>query len=74
MQIADCLEGLAALAAAADQMERAGRLVGAAHTMRLGSEIAGIWPERVPRDTPAEAQRSGERMDLDEAVEYASRP
>ena len=50
-QIADCLEGLAALAAAGGQEERAGRLVGAAHTMRSSSEIPGIWPERVPRDT-----------------------
>jgi predicted ATPase len=70
-QVADCLEGLAALAEAAGRMERAGRLVGAAHTMRSSSEIPGIWPERVPRDTPDEAQRSGERMDLDEAVDYA---
>lgn len=69
--VADCLESLAALAAADGRGERAGRLVGAARTLRAGTELIGAWPERVPCDTPAEAQRSGERMDLDEAVAYA---
>jgi hypothetical protein len=71
--VADCLDGLSRLAAAAADSERAGRLRGAARRLR---ETQGRRPIRsdVPLpDSPDYAQEEGRAMTLEEAVDYALR-
>ena len=68
--VADALDGLARLAAA-DDPERAGRLLGAAERLR---ETRGRRPARtdVPLpDVPADAREAGRALEPDEAVAYA---
>jgi predicted ATPase len=64
--VADCLDGLARLAAAADE-ERAGRLAGAAERLR---ERHGRRPARADVPPPAGSD-AGRELTLDEAVAYA---
>jgi len=68
---ADCLDGLARLAAAAGDLARAGQLCGAAQHMR---EVSGRIPTRseVPLpDAPDSARARGGALTFDEAVAYA---
>jgi predicted ATPase/class 3 adenylate cyclase len=72
--MADALDGLARVAAAAGDGGRAGRLVGAAERLR---EVRGRRPIRtdVPLpDVPASARDEGRALSLDDAVAYALRP
>jgi predicted ATPase len=72
--IADALDGLARVAAAAGDGERAGRLVGAAERLR---EVRGRRPIRtdVPLpDVPASARDEGRALSLDDALDYALQP
>lgn len=72
--IADCLDGLSRLAAAADDHVRAGRLRGAADRLR---ETRGRRPIRadVPLpDVPDSALDEGRALGLDEAIDYAISP
>ena len=69
--IADCLDGLARLAAAAGDGARAGRLLGAAERLR---ETRGRRPIRVDvplPDFPDVARDEGRSMSLEDAVGYA---
>ena len=69
--VADCLDGLGRLSAAAGDPERAGRLLGAAERLR---EVRGRRPIRVDAplpDVPASAREGGRAMPFDEAVAYA---
>jgi tetratricopeptide (TPR) repeat protein len=71
--IADCLDGLSRLAAAAGDGRRAGRLCGAAQRLR---ETRGRRPARVDvplPDVPDSAREEGAAMTLEEAVDYALR-
>jgi predicted ATPase len=72
--VADCLDGLARLAAAAADTRRAGRLLGAAERLR---ETRGRRPIRadVPLpDAPAAGREEGRALSFDEAVDYALHP
>ena len=72
--IADCLDGLSRLAAAARNSERAGRLCGAAQGLR---ETRGRRPIRadVPLpDVPDSARDEGRAMTLEDALGYALHP
>jgi hypothetical protein len=69
--IADCLDGLARLTAAAGDATRAGRLLGAAQRFR---ETRARRPTRadIPLpDVPRSALDEGSAMRLEEAVDYA---
>jgi predicted ATPase/class 3 adenylate cyclase len=69
--IADCLDGLARLAADAGETQRAGRLVGAASRLR---EVRGRRPTRsdVPLpDVPRENVDEGRALALDDALDLA---
>jgi predicted ATPase/class 3 adenylate cyclase len=69
--VADCLDGLSRLAAAARDSGRAGRLHGAAQGLR---ETRGRRPIRADvtlPDVPDTAREEGLAMTLEEAVEYA---
>jgi predicted ATPase/class 3 adenylate cyclase len=69
--IADCLDGLARLAAADGDRERAGRLGGAAERLR---ETRGRRPIRAdvsPPEVSEPARDEGRALAVDEAVEYA---
>ena len=71
--IADCLDGLARLAEAAGEGERAGRLVGAAERAR---ETRGRRPIRTDLplpDVPAPARDEGRALTVEDAVDYALR-
>ena len=72
--MADCLDGLARLAAAAGDDERAGRLRGAAQSLRETRGRRPIRADLPPPDVPDAARDEGAAMSLDEAVEYALRP
>jgi tetratricopeptide (TPR) repeat protein len=69
--VAECLDGLAAVAAPRGEQERAGRLVGAAESLRDEWRANSARPERIPRDVPETARAEGAAMTLDEAVLYA---
>ena len=72
--VADALDGLARLAAAAGDDVRAGRLHGAAQRLR---ETRGRRPIRADLpfpEVPDAARDEGAAMSLDEAVDYALRP
>jgi predicted ATPase len=69
--LADCLDGLSRLAAAADDGGRAGRLLGAAQNLR---EERGRRPIRtdVPLpDAPASDRDEGRALSFEDAVHYA---
>jgi predicted ATPase/class 3 adenylate cyclase len=69
--IADCLDGLARVAAGSGDRERAGLLLGAAERLR---ETRGRRPVRVDLplpDAPEAARDEGREMPLDAAVAYA---
>jgi predicted ATPase/class 3 adenylate cyclase len=69
--MADCLDGLARVAVSSGDLERAGRLLGAAEALR---ESRGRRPSRadVPLPVaPDAAREEGRAMALDEAVAYA---
>jgi predicted ATPase len=68
---ADCLDDLAAIALARDDPERAGRLVGAAETLRLEASGSNARPEALPIEVPERAREEGAALTFDEAVEYA---
>jgi predicted ATPase len=68
---ADCLEGLARLAASAGDEVRAGTLLGSAERLR---EVWGRRPIRAdvpPPAVPSAARQAGRALTLDEAVEEA---
>jgi predicted ATPase/class 3 adenylate cyclase len=72
--IADCLDGLSRLAAAAGDSGHAGRLCGAAQRLR---ETRGRRPIRADLplpDVPDSARDEGRAMTVEEAVDYALRP
>jgi len=69
--VAECLDVLAALAASSGDPERAGRLVGAAKSLREEWQVDPLRPEIIPRDVPDAAKAEGAAMTLDEAVDYA---
>ena len=72
--MADCLEGLARLAAAGGDSRRAGCLLGAAQRLR---ETRGRRPIRADvalPSAPDSAQEEGRAMRLEEAVDYALHP
>jgi predicted ATPase/class 3 adenylate cyclase len=69
--IADCLDGLARLAADAGEMQRAGRLLGAASRLR---EVRGRRPTRSDAplpDLPRESVDEGRVLALDDALDLA---
>lgn len=69
--IADCLEGLARLAADAGEGTRAGRLLGAADTLRETRGRRPIRADEPPPEAPEAAREEGRGLSLDEAVDYA---
>jgi predicted ATPase/class 3 adenylate cyclase len=66
--IADSLDGLGRLAAAANDGERAGRLFGAAERLR---ETRGRRPTRSDVPLPEVRREDGRTLELDEAIEEA---
>jgi predicted ATPase/class 3 adenylate cyclase len=68
---AECLVGLAAIASARGDQDRAARLVGAATSLRDERNAKPVRPERVPQDLPEVARAEGAAMNMDEAVDYA---
>ena len=69
--IADCLDGLARLAADAGDAERGGRLEGAAAQLRESRGRRPIRPADAARELPPTARAAGRAMTVDEAVAYA---
>jgi tetratricopeptide (TPR) repeat protein len=69
--VAECLDGLAAIASARGDQDRAARLVGAATSLRDERNAKPVRPERVPQDLPEVARAEGAAMNMDEAVDYA---
>ena len=72
--VADALDGLARLAAAAGDDARAGRLHGAAEGLRETRSRRPIRADLPFPEVPDAARDEGAAMSLDEAVEYALRP
>lgn len=70
---ADCLDGLARLSAQSDELEHAGRLVGAAQQMRTTWGRIPIRSDVPLPDVPEAARAQGAAMSFDEAVDYALR-
>jgi predicted ATPase len=68
---AECLEGMACLAASGGDHERAARLAGAAEALYERSMTARWRPERHLPDRVEPAWSQGRSMTLDDAVEYA---
>jgi predicted ATPase len=71
--IADCLDGLARLAATAGDDERAGVLLGAAERLR---ELRGRRPIRTdlpPPSAPTAAREEGRLLTVEDGVDYALR-
>ena len=71
--IADCLEGLARLAAADGDAHRAGRLLGAAERLRETRGRRPIRADVAPPRVPAVAREEGRSLTVDEALEKALR-
>jgi hypothetical protein len=71
---ADALDGLARLAAAADDDVRAGRLHGAAQGLRRARGRRPIRADLAFPELPDAAREEGAAMTLDEAVDYALQP
>lgn len=69
--IADCLDGLSRLAAAAGDSDRAGCLRGAADRLRENRGRRPIRTDAPLPDVPDAAREEGRAMTLDEAVDYA---
>ena len=71
--MADCLEGLARLAAATGDAARAGRLLGGAETLRETRGRRPIRADEPPPEVPEAAREEGRGLSLDEAVDDALR-
>ncbi len=71
--IADSLEGLSRLAAAAGDCERAGRLLGAGQRLRETRGRRPIRADLPAADVPDAALEEGRALTLEEAVDYALR-
>jgi predicted ATPase len=71
--IADSLEGLSRLAAASNDGERAGRLLGAAQRLRETRDRRPIRADLPVPDVPHAALEEGRALTLEAAVEYALR-
>ena len=69
--MADCLEGLARLAASAGDATRAGRLEGASQRLRETRGRAPIRPGPALEGIPEAAREQGRGLTLDEALAYA---
>ena len=72
--MADCLDGIARIAADAGDPERAGRLVGAAERLRETRERRPARDDLPPPDVPDAALEEGRGMALDDAVDEALAP
>ena len=72
--MADCLDGLARLAAAAGESERAGRLLGAAERLRETRGRREIRADLPFPDVPDSARDEGRALTFEQAVAYALRP
>jgi non-specific serine/threonine protein kinase len=83
-QVADCVSGLAAIAGAGGQPERAARLLAAAAALRLATGLVRYAPERAAQERAVNAMRTqlggpafeaaqdeGRAMTLEEAIAYA---
>ena len=71
--MADCLEGLARLAADTGDAARAGRLLGSAETLRETRGRRPIRADEPPPEVPEAAREEGRGLSLDEAVDDALR-
>ncbi|MET1010460.1 MAG: adenylate/guanylate cyclase domain-containing protein [Gaiellaceae bacterium] len=69
--MADCLEGLARLAADKGDAGRAGRLLGGAETLRETRGRRPIRADEHPPEVPEAAREEGRGLSLDEAVDDA---
>ena len=69
--VGECLDGLAAVAMAADDLERAGVLTGAAARLRAEWGRPAGRKDRVLRGLPESACETGRTMSVDEALEFA---
>ena len=69
--VGECLDGLAAVAMAADDLERAGVLTGAAARLRAEWGRPAGRKDRVLRGLPESACERGRTMSVDEALEFA---
>jgi hypothetical protein len=69
--LADCFEGLARLAASAGDLDRAGRLEGAARRLRETRRRPAIRPGEPIPGVIEQARDAGRALDLDEAIAYA---
>ena len=69
--MADCLEGLARLAADTGDTARAGRLLGGAETLRETRGRRPIRADEPPPEVPEAAREEGRGLSLDEAVDDA---
>ena len=69
--MADCLEGLARLAADTGDAARAGRLLGGAETLRETRGRRPIRADEPPPEVPEAAREEGRGLSLDEAVDDA---
>jgi predicted ATPase len=67
--VADCLDGLGRIAADAGDLERAGRLIGAARRLREDSGRLAIRTDVAVPEVPVDLQ-GDEVVTLDQAVEY----
>jgi predicted ATPase len=67
--VADCLDGLGRIAADAGDLERAGRLIGAARRLREDSGRLAIRTDVPVPQVPVDLERD-ELVTLDQAVEY----
>ena len=72
--MADCLDGIARIAADAGDPERAGRLLGAAERLRETRERRPARDDLPPPDVPGAALEEGRGMALDDAVDEALAP
>jgi non-specific serine/threonine protein kinase len=69
--IADCFEGLARLAASSSEVDRAGRLLGAAEALREQRGRRAVRSDVPTPEAPDAAREEGRAMDTDDAVAYA---
>ena len=72
--VADCLDGLARLAAAVGESERAGRLRGAAERLRETRGRREIRADLPFPEVPGSARNEGRALTFEQAVDYALRP
>jgi hypothetical protein len=67
--LADCFDGVARLAAATDDLERAGRLVGAADALRESRGRRATRTDVPLPEVPVSARDEGRRMSLEQALD-----